>query len=46
MKQKLILGGFVVVLVYGVWLAFQPRDGAIYSSWNCAGSRALICIQK
>jgi L-asparagine transporter-like permease len=43
---KLVL--VVMFIVFGLWLtAREPLPGAgIPNLWNCAGSRALICIQK
>ncbi|MDQ2079927.1 hypothetical protein RA307_07030 [Xanthobacteraceae bacterium Astr-EGSB] len=45
-RFKLVLA--VLFIVLGLWLAArEPLPGTgIPNMWNCAGSRALICIQK
>lgn len=43
---KLKVAAFVLVLIYGVWLALNVEPAAPHSSWNCAGSRALMYIQR
>lgn len=46
MALKLKVAAFVLVLVYGVWLALHVEPATPVSSWNCAGSKALLCIQR
>jgi hypothetical protein len=47
MVTKLKIAAFGLFMAYGIWLAFnQPPSASNYSSWNCAGSKALFCIQK
>jgi hypothetical protein len=48
MRTRIKLAVVVLFIVFGIWLtAREPLPGAgIPSLWNCAGSRALICIQK
>jgi hypothetical protein len=34
MVLKLKIALFALVMILGIWLAFQPRDGMLYSSWK------------
>jgi hypothetical protein len=48
MIRKLRIVALALLAGFGIWLAFhEPLPGTgLVSSWNCAASRAIICIQK
>jgi hypothetical protein len=47
MVLKLKIAAFVLLSGFGLWLAFNNVEPKLpYSSWNCAGSRALFCLQR
>jgi hypothetical protein len=47
MATKVKFAALVLVAAFGIWLTFQSGvEGRLFSSWNCAGSRALICFQR
>ena len=47
MATKIKIAALVLVAAFGLWLAFQNGvEGSLPSSWNCAGSRSLLCLQR
>jgi hypothetical protein len=47
MVLKLKIAAFVLLAVFGLWLAYHNVEPKMpHASWNCAGSRALVCIQR
>jgi hypothetical protein len=47
MATRLKWTAIVLLAAFGVWLTLQHGvEGSLQSSWNCAGSRALFCIQR
>jgi hypothetical protein len=46
MVAKIKFGIFLLIVAYGVWLAFNVEPMRPYSSWNCAGSKMPFCIQR
>lgn len=47
MPTKVKIIALAVVLALGTYLTFQSGvEGRLHSAWNCAGSRALICLQR
>jgi hypothetical protein len=48
MRTKLKIAGGVLFVALGLWLTLrQPLPGSgLTPAWNCAASRALLCIQK
>ena len=48
MATKVKIAVLILVAAFGVWLTFQSgvEGRRLFSSWNCAASRALICFQR
>lgn len=48
MRDRIKIAAVILLAAFGLWLSLrEPLPGSgIPSAWNCAGSRALLCIQK